>query len=159
MKTISLPNEDMIPVIKELIDEGHTATFLAEGYSMRLFLEHCRDKVILKGGCPIDVGDVVLAEVAPKKYVLHRIIMRDGDDLILKGDGNVKGVEHCEVKDVIGKAIGFYRKGRSVPDMVTSYKWRIYSRIWLALTPFRRYILAFYRRIWLRVFPVKISND
>lgn len=156
MKTVSIPNEEFVPAIKQLLDEGHTTTFRVKGYSMRIFLEHCRDKVILKRCDDVKVGDVVLAEVAPKFYVLHRIIKQRGDELILKGDGNVVGIEQCRKADVIGTAIGFYRKGRTKPDMTTSLKWRMYSRIWLWLTPFRRYILAFYRRIWLKIFPVRI---
>ena len=155
-RVLEIPNEVMIPAIKEFIDEGRTATFTVRGYSMRLFLEHERDKVILKRPQePIKKGDVVLAEIAPKVYVLHRVVVCDGGNLTLRGDGNVCGVEHCRESDVIGIAIGFYRKGRSVPDMVSGRKWRIYSKVWLFLTPLRRYILAFYRRIWLKVFPVK----
>ena len=156
MKTVSIPNEEFVPAIKQLLDEGHTTTFRVKGYSMRIFREHCRDKVILKRCDDVKVGDVVLAEVAPKFYVLHRIIKQRGDELILKGDGNVVGIEQCRKADGIGTAIGFYRKGRTTPDMTTSLKWRMYSRIWLWLTPCRRYILAFYRRIWLKIFPVKI---
>ena len=152
-QVLEIPNEVMIPAIKAFIDEGRTTTFIVRGYSMRLFLEHERDKVILQHVQePVKKGDVVLAEIAPKRYVLHRIVRCEGGNLTLRGDGNMCGVEHCKESDVIGIAIGFYRKGRTKPDMVSGLKWRMYSAIWLALTPFRRYILAFYRRIWLRIF-------
>ena len=33
-------------------------------------------------------------------------------------------------------------------DTVEGWKWRTYSKVWLALSPMRRYILAIYRRIF-----------
>jgi hypothetical protein len=149
MKTIQIPNDILIPKIKEVLDRGATATLRVKGYSMRLFLENERDLVTLKKPvCSLlKPGDVVLAEDKPRHYVLHRIIKREGDNLILKGDGNVYGIEKCTVSNVIGIVTHFHRKGRNTPDAVTGWKWRTYSFIWLALSPIRRYILAIYRRI------------
>ena len=118
------------------------------GYSMRLFLEHERDKVILAPVVrPLCVRDVVLAEIAPKTYVLHRIIHIQGENITLMGDGNIRGTETCKPSDVIAIAIGFLRKGRTQPDMVTGLKWRTYSHIWLFIKPLRRIILGVYRRL------------
>lgn len=149
MKTIEIPNEILIPKVKEVIDRGATATLRVKGYSMRIFLDNGRDLVTLASPRreALRPGDVVLAEDTPRHYVLHRIIARDGDQLTLMGDGNVKGTETCTTANVIGIVTHFYRKGRTTPDSVNGWKWRIYSRLWLALTPLRRYILAVYRRI------------
>lgn len=124
---------------------------------MRLFLEDNRDLVTISPVLPENIHerDVVLAEVSHECYVLHRVISRQGDRLLLMGDGNVKGTESCTVANVIGKATAFYRKGRTTPDLPESPKWRIYSSLWLAFKPLRRYILAAYQRIWLPLFPVK----
>ena len=131
-RVIEVPNEILVAEIKRSLTEGHTATFRVKGQSMRPFLENLRD--------------VVLAEIAPKTYVLHRVISRVDNALTLKGDGNVVGVEHCYDKDVVGIATAFYRKGRTTPDLVTSLKWRVYTNVWLFLTPLRRILLAIYRR-------------
>ncbi|MGN0086159.1 MAG: S24/S26 family peptidase [Alloprevotella sp.] len=151
-RTIEIPNELLIPKIKEAVDAGHTVTFRVKGKSMRLFLEDGRDKVIL---APVKAelrrGDVVLAEIAPGHYVLHRIIRREGDLLTLKGDGNVRGTEVCRTDKVVGIATGFLRKGRTQPDRTDGRKWRLYSHIWLALSPLRRLILGVYRRQPFRV--------
>lgn len=161
MKSLSLPNEQLIPEIKKLIDDGYVTTFRVRGFSMRPFLEDCRDKVILSPCRPEDVrsGDVVLAEIAPRHYVLHRVAARSGDRLILKGDGNVHGTEQCSIANVIGIATGFYRKGRTTPDTTCSRKWKLYSMIWPSSPFLRRWLLAFHRRIWLRIFPVRIKNE
>ena len=133
------------------MDEGHTVTINLRGFSMRPFLENDRDKALLTKAKEIHKGDVVLAETAPKHYVLHRIINIDGDHITLRGDGNLLE-EHCRREDVKGFAIGFYRKGRKTIDKTNSFKWLLYSRLWTSLYPIRRYLLAAYRHIWLRFF-------
>ena len=150
MRTIEIPNEILIPKVKEVIDHGATATLRVKGHSMRIFLSNGRDLVTLVAPERenLRVGDVVLAEIQPKVYVLHRIIQRTQDQLTLMGDGNVGTTEACTINDVIGIVTLFYRKGRTKPDSVNGWKWKTYSRIWLTLTPFRRYILAIHRRLF-----------
>jgi hypothetical protein len=152
-RTITLANEILIPEIVKLMDEGHTITLRLKGFSMRPFLEDNRDKALLTKAHDPKVGDPVLAETAPKHYVLHRIIKIEGDNVTLRGDGNL-GEEHCTLVDVKGAVIGFYRKGRKTLDRTDGRKWRVYSFVWTRLYPIRRYLLAFYRRIWIPLFGV-----
>lgn len=146
-----MANSVLLPEIVRLLDEGHTVTLRLRGFSMRPFLEDGRDKALLTKAVNPKVGDPVLAEIEPKHFVLHRIISIQGDDVVLRGDGNL-GVERCKLGDVKGAVIGFYRKGRNRLDRTDGKKWRTYSWIWTRLYPIRRYLLAFYRRIWLRLF-------
>ena len=158
MNTIALPNALFIPEIKRAIDEGHTVTFRVRGYSMRLFLEDRRDKVVLAPCKEVKVGDVVLAEIRKDIYVLHRIIKKEGEQLTLMGDGNIYGTETCSTSNIIGIAIGFLRKGREEMESTNGKKWKIYSFFWLHLKPIRRYILAFYRIFYLKTFPIHIES-
>lgn len=151
VKEIQFANAQLLPEIVQLMDEGHTVTLRLRGYSMRPFLEDNRDKALLAKAKDINLGDAVLAEIEPGRYVLHRIISIKGDEVILRGDGNV-GVEHCHRNDVKGFAIGFYRKGRTKIDKTNSFKWRFYSLVWCLLLPVRPYLLAAYRRLWLTHF-------
>lgn len=151
VKEIKFSNAELLPEVIRLMDEGHTVTINLRGFSMRPFLENDRDKALLTKAKEIHKGDVVLAETAPKHYVLHRIIDIDGDHITLRGDGNLLE-EHCRREDVKGFAIGFYRKGRKTIDKTNSFKWLLYSRLWTSLYPIRRYLLAAYRHIWLRFF-------
>ena len=148
---VEIANEILIPEIVKMLNEGHTVTLRLKGVSMRPFLEDGRDKALLTKPVNPKVGDPVLAEIEPKHFVIHRIIDIQGDDVTLRGDGNI-GVEHCKQKDIQGAIIGFYRKGRDTLDRTDGQKWRIYSWLWTRLFPIRRYLLAFYRRIWLRFF-------
>ena len=138
----------LIPQFKQLLDEGHTVRFRVRGISMRPFLEDRRDIVTL----------AILAEVAPKHYVLHRVVRLQGDQITLQGDGNINYTESCLRKDVVGIVTEFYRKGRKTPDLASGKKWRYYSKIWLLLTPLRRYLLYAHRNIWLKIFPPQINK-
>ena len=151
MNEVQFPNAILLPEIVKMLNEGHTVTLRLKGFSMRPFLEDGRDKALLTKPVNPKVGDPVLAEVGPKHFVLHRIISIQGDDVVLRGDGNL-GTEQCKLKDVQGAVIGFYRKGREALDRTDGLKWRIYSWFWTRLFPIRRYLLAFYRRIWLKLF-------
>jgi len=150
---IELANEHFLPEVIKLLEDGHTVTIRLKGFSMRPFLENNRDKGLLERATNPQVNDVVLAETPPKHYVLHRIIKIDGDIVTLRGDGNLNN-EICRLSDIKGKAIGFYRKGRQTLDSTNGRKWKIYSWIWVRLFPIRRYLLAFYRRIWIKLFGV-----
>ena len=151
MNEVQFPNAILLPEIVKMLNEGHTVTLRLKGFSMRPFLEDGRDKALLTKPVDPKVGDPVLAEVGPKHFVLHRIISIQGDDVVLRGDGNL-GTEQCKLKDVQGAVIGFYRKGRETLDRTDGLKWRTYSWFWTRLFPIRRYLLAFYRHIWLKLF-------
>jgi hypothetical protein len=154
IKEVQFANAILLPEIVKMLDEGHTVTLRLRGYSMRPFLEDNRDKALLTKAIDPKVGDPVLAEVGPKHFVLHRIVKIEGDAVTLRGDGNL-GDEHCRLQDVKGAVIGFYRKGRTTLDRTDGRKWRTYSYIWMHLYPIRRWLLAFYRRILLKVFKVR----
>lgn len=117
---------------------------------MRPFLEDNRDRALLRKPQNPKIGDPVLAEIAPKHFVLHRIISMKGNEVTLRGDGNL-GCEHCRKEDIKAEVVGFYRKGRKSLDRTDGIKWRLYSLIWTRLYPIRRYLLAFYRRIWIPI--------
>lgn len=150
-KELQIENRKFLPEVITLLNEGHTVTLQLRGFSMRPFLEDNRDKALLSKAKDIQVGDAVLAETAPKHYVLHRIIKIQGETVTLRGDGNL-GTEVCHINDVHGLAIGFYRKGHTKLDKTNGIKWLTYSHIWTALYPIRRYLLAAYRRIWIPLF-------
>lgn len=151
IRNVQFDNAIFLPEVVRLLHEGHTVTLRLRGFSMRPFLEDNRDKALLTKPSSIAVGDAVLAEIAPKRYVLHRVVKILGDNITLRGDGNL-ATEQCKKEDIKGFVVGFYRKGRTSIDKTSGAKWRIYSFIWTRLLPLRRYLLAFYRRIWIPLF-------
>ena len=148
---IQFANAEFLPEVVKILNEGHTVTLRLRGYSMRPFLENDRDKALLVKPSSIKVGDPVLAEVNPLHFVLHRIDSIEGDNVTLRGDGNL-GVEHCKKENIVGAVIGLYRKGIKEIDATDAWKRRTYSYIWTRLLPLRRYLLGAYRRIWIPIF-------
>ena len=149
-KEVQFANEKFLPEIVRLLNEGHTITLPLRGFSMRPFLEDNRDKALFTKPTNPKVGDPVLAEIEPGHFVMHRIIAIDGNAVTLRGDGNLND-EHCLLQNVCGAVIGFYRKGRTRLDRTDGWKWKCYSFVWMRLYPIRRYLLAFYRRIWIKL--------
>ena len=139
------PNDILLPEVRKMVSEGHTVTLKVRGNSMRPFLESSRDYVLLAPFSSVGVGDVVLAEICKGHFVLHRIISKDGDALVLKGDGNHLQTESCRVADVAAVARGFYRRDRYYPT--DGKLWKRYSAFWMKAMPMRRWFLAAYRRM------------
>lgn len=145
---MKVSNAALLPEVVAMIDSGHTVTLTLHGYSMRPFLEDGRDKALLSSPAGIGEGDVALAEIKPSVYVLHRIVAISGDNVTLRGDGNIAN-EYCKLTDLKAKAIGFYRRGSDTLDSVESNKWKLYSWLWTRLYPIRRYLLFAYRHLHL----------
>lgn len=137
-------NDILIPELVRLVEEGSLVSFVPKGSSMIPFIRGDRDSVILAKPEAIDVLDIVLARVNAT-YVIHRIIAIDGEAITLMGDGNISGVEYCRRSDILAKITAVIRNGRRICS--TGKKNSIKVRIWIALLPFRRYILAIYRRL------------
>ncbi len=137
-----------------LVNEGMRVTFPVKGYSMLPFIIGSRESVDLVKPTNPRVGDVVLAWVEGCRYVVHRIIRIEGQQVTLMGDGNIAGVEHCTIADVKALAINVVTsKGKHRP---LYNPWRIQaSKLWWRLRPCRRWILAIYKRTWLKVVLLK----
>lgn len=144
METKILPNDILLSSAEELLAEGRDVELMAKGFSMRPYLESEKDSVLLRKVDGIAVGDVILARIAPKSYVLHRVWAIDGDNVTLMGDGNIRGKEHCKKKDVIGTVILFLKAdGRKIKPGK--------GKVWRAFLPVRRYIL-FAHRCYCKLF-------
>lgn len=132
-------NHILIPEMAQLLKEGHRVLFIPSGVSMRPFIEGGRDSVTLEwvDADSLRVGDIVLCQTG-ERYVLHRLIRITDDGLVLQGDGNIVGEEHCLCSDVLGRVVAICSpKGRRKP--LTR------GKIWHCLLPWRRYLLKIYR--------------
>ena len=138
-----LPNDVYLGLVSEGLAAGYPRIIWVKGYSMRPFIEHCRDKVKLAPPAAYGVGDAVLAEIQPGHYVLHRIIALDGDHVTLQGDGNVRGEEHCLRADVRGVVTEYIRPRRTLYADDPSLRRQI--RLWRRLRPIRRLLLFVYK--------------
>lgn len=147
IRRVSLPNEPLLTQVGELIATGHSVTIRVRGNSMNPFFVDRRDEVMLSPFTreSLRPGIIVLARDQQGRFVLHRIIKLSGSDIILMGDGNLRGVEHTTFEAVLGVVTGGIRKGKQF--QCRGFCWEFYSRLWRWMLPVRRYLLAIWRRI------------
>ena len=143
MKKVIIQNALIIPEIAKIVSEGESVTLKTKGNSMLPFIIGEHDSVILTKVKDIKLYDIVLVEVNYNQYVLHRVIKISDNQLTLMGDGNIKGYEICSIEDVIATAvevIGDVRKYNCRSEQHIRK-----AKIWRALLPIRRYLLAAYK--------------
>ncbi len=142
-------DEQIIGEAVRLVDEGMAVTLAVKGASMLPFIIGGHESVVLTRPGEIAPGDVVLARIDGRRHVLHRVVEISGDRVELMGDGNIAGREVCTRADVLARADevvgedGTHRRLDS-PRSLRAARW------WRRLLPVRRWILAVYRRTYLR---------
>ena len=82
-------------------------------------------------------------------HVLHRIIQRTGDDLLIQGDGSIVAMEQCTVNDVVGKVTGICRPSGKIVS-VENWKWKLSSRLWRTSNSMRKFLLRVAYKLFLK---------
>lgn len=144
-----ISDEQIIREAVRLVDEGLAVTMLVKGRSMLPFILGGQESAVLTQPGDIRPGDVVLARIDGCRYVLHRVMEVSADKVVLMGDGNIRGQEICRPSDVLARAdevVGADGRHRRLDTP----KARRQARVWRRLLPLRRYLLAIYKRTFLR---------
>ena len=146
-KKITIDKDTMYQEISRLIAEGKTVSITVKGYSMNPFLMHLRDQITLGPWTDGDIrrGTVALVRDVRGNVLIHRIIRRDDNIIILEGDGNIGLQEKATLDGIAGIMHSITRKNRTYSSK--SFIWRAYSWIWMFLRPVRLYPLALWRKL------------
>ena len=97
-----LNNDQFFTEVARMLAGGNSVTLRAKGNSMYPFIVDGRDSVILQTyRKTAAVGDIVLAHLPEKGFVLHRIYKNDGNEFVLMGDGNLHTTERCSKNDIV----------------------------------------------------------
>lgn len=145
----TLPNNDVIAGVITALETVPRVVLPVRGISMLPFIVGDVDSVELVKPQSVEVGDVVLAWINGSRYVVHRIISIDGDNVRLMGDGNLGGDERCKVSDVVARAEYVVSPNGRRAYLYSPWRVRA-SRFWWKIKPLRRWILAIYRRTILK---------
>lgn len=134
-------NDILLPELERLIRSGHTVEFTPQGVSMRPTIEGGRDSVLLRQPKRLKVGHIVLAKIG-EQYVLHRIIKLQNEQIILQGDGNLRGQEQCTHDNIIGQVVRIKAKGGVQKRLTKGQVWRHTPTPikWIVLKVYRKYI-------------------
>lgn len=148
-KTMVIEKAVMMEEVRKMVSEGMSVTITVKGNSMNPFIVDGRDQITLG---PFEDGElrrgcVALVRDVRGEYLVHRIVARKGDMVILLGDGNLRATEKAHVSEVIAVLRSIGRKGRNIPT--DSLLWRAYSWVWMGLKPIRRWPLGLWRRLFL----------
>ena len=149
MKTIVKDKAIMMEEIRGLISEGRTVSLTVKGNSMNPFLVSMRDQMTLGPWKDEDIrkGCVALVKDTRGNHIIPRIIKREGGKVILLGDGNIAQTETATMDNIIGIMYSMDRKGKTWTS--EDRLWKLYSWIWMKLTPVRRWPLGLWRRLFL----------
>jgi signal peptidase I len=137
--------EDLIPLIKESLDAGHSVRFFPRGTSMLPMLRQDIDSVVLS---PVSEKlkkyDIAFYQRDNGKYVLHRII-KAGDTYTCMGDNQMVPESGLRHDQMIAVVTAFYRGDKYIP--VNSITYRLYCRIWLGSLPIRKFAKRIINRL------------
>lgn len=134
--TLIIDNDILLGEICIYLSEGKRVKLRAKGNSMRPFIHGNEDILLLVPSDNLHKGDVVLAQIDGKRYVVHRIIGLRNDKITLMGDGNLYEKETCSRTDIYGMVESVIRDGKE-SNLRSSYT-RICANLWRFLLPLRR---------------------
>lgn len=140
------------------LTQGRTVTIPVKGYSMLPFIRGGKDLVELEiPSEPLKPYDIVLFHVgneADGKWIMHRILKVDGDNLTIQGDGVTRGREHVKTSQVKARAKTIIRAGKTPVDPYSKNQIAL-VKCWNFFRPLRPFILKAYRMLpwnykWLK---------
>jgi len=138
-----LPNEVLLGEVERMLGEGREVLMVPKGRSMLPFIRGEVDKVLLSKPKELKVGDIALAWV-DDRYVMHRVIAIDGQQVTLMGDGNLQGREQTTRDQVVGVVVDIITPEGRHHKPTRGWLWR-------KLLPVRKYLLKVYRK-WNKIF-------
>ena len=177
VSTVTLPLEQMFPVMQEQLALGQEVVLTITGNSMSPFVRHRRDQVVLVSAdaAALQQGDVPLIRRDNGQFVLHRIVERDDgavrkcwgrkkayptavEDLryTLLGDAQWDLEPDVRADQILAVATAFIRKGRRWECDSPAY--RRNRLLWHRLLPLRRVWMWWDRRLhwrFRRLFPYR----
>ena len=131
-----IDNDIILEEIRLHLSQGKRVRLRAKGSSMHPFIHGSEDTLVLVASDRLRKGDVVLARVDGKRYVIHRIVGMNSDRITLMGDGNLYGKEVCLRSDIFGKVERIIRDGREYD--IKSPRACLKAMAWRILLPLRR---------------------
>ena len=143
-----IPAYQLFEIAEESLNNGMTVRITVAGNSMYPFLRNITDSVELykESYENIKISDIVVAKNKNgNRYTLHRVYKKNGDNFYMLGDGNFSPDGPYNKSDFICKVRGIYRKEKYIP--CSSLRFRILSKLWLFLKPFRKTIFNVYFKI------------
>lgn len=134
---------DISPFIESALNSGNDVKLSVTGNSMFPTLRGGVDSVCLtKAPDKIKKYDIPLYRRENGEYILHRIIKCKGDLFYANGDNQYTVEKDIDFSSVLGVVKEIYRGKKTIS--CSSVRYRIYSRFWVAVRPFRGFFIKLY---------------
>jgi len=144
-----IPTDAFFGNVEQLISEGENLELRCFGISMHPYLRGDGSEIIVVS--PFSPEELIPGAIVAfrynGRYLCHRIIRRDGEKLLIQGDGVVKEQEQIIISDVIGIVRTVIRRNKKAVS-TQSKTARLYWHFWIWLSPIRKYLLRIYRIIY-----------
>ncbi len=129
--------QTFLPVLIDLVREGHTVALTITGHSMTPFLVHGRDQIrFCRPDHPLKRGDMAFFRRRNGAYVMHRICRVDREGrYYLVGDEQTVIEGPILPEQVFGVVTQVFRKGRWIGP--GDFWWDFFAGPWLSLLPLR----------------------
>ena len=134
--------------LESIIGDGETFILSVTGRSMLPLLGRGDSKIILRRVSKDEdiYGRIAMFRATNGHIVIHRVIRIEGDDVILKGDGNIVQEERCSRSGIIAVVEQVLYSNGDIVEC-RSWQWRVKEQIWLSTPLFiRRYVLTLMHR-------------
>ena len=150
-----IDNDTFFADVLGVLEQGKRVTIPVKGFSMLPFIRGGKDLVVLEKADRdlLKADDIVLFHIGTQgggRYVMHRILAVDGDQVDIMGDGVPYNHEHVLRNQILARAVEIIRGGKRSVDPYSRRQLRL-VHFWQWLRPVRRYILFIYRHLpWNR---------
>ena len=104
MEKMVIANDPFFAEVVRMLGEGKRVRIPVKGYSMLPFIRGEKDEVWLETPGEVKVDDIVLFHYRGR-YIMHRVIGRQGERYVIRGDGVPKNCEYPLRGEILGKAV------------------------------------------------------
>ncbi len=134
---------ELAQLVTQSVREGGKFILTVTGSSMAPTLLHGRSQVELVAPGKVKPGQILLARRGNGALVLHRLIRREGEKLILNGDAQA-WTERVAADRVLAKVSRICRKGRWYRAGTLAD--RAYCALWGVTRPLRPWLFKLYSK-------------
>ena len=144
-KKLTVSLDELYPIIKEQLESGGTVKLPITGTSMLPLLVWGRDSVELVKYNEYKKCDIIFYRRDDGHFVLHRIVGKDDKGYVLCGDN--QWIKETGIHDhhIIAVVKSITRNNKKID--VNNKGYVLYSKIWVAILRFRKFILIPNRKI------------
>jgi len=110
-ETLNLKREDFASIAQQVLGRGRILRFKAKGGSMSPFIRNgdVVEVVPVKGR--INLGDIILYHSSCGSPVIHRVIQRNKESIITKGDSVPSSDQPVLSRQVLGRVVSIEKNG------------------------------------------------